>query len=185
LSEVSAKSLKAALSMEYKREGFDLFMAMMRSMKSELMRTMFQEVKVDDAALQKLAEERKRAVEARQQLMQGQHPGAAGAQPAAAGVVASASEGGVGAAAAQAAAQARANQAAQQARMSQPVTRKERRAAAARGATLDPAAVLPEPVTIKREGPKLGRNDPCHCGSGKKYKSCHYQEDRALEASGG
>jgi preprotein translocase subunit SecA len=22
--------------------------------------------------------------------------------------------------------------------------------------------------------PKLGRNDPCHCGSGKKYKRCHY-----------
>ncbi len=26
---------------------------------------------------------------------------------------------------------------------------------------------------IKREGPKLGRNDPCHCGSGKKLKKCH------------
>ena len=23
------------------------------------------------------------------------------------------------------------------------------------------------------EGPKLGRNDPCWCGSGKKYKRCH------------
>jgi preprotein translocase subunit SecA len=22
-------------------------------------------------------------------------------------------------------------------------------------------------------GPKIGRNDPCPCGSGKKYKSCH------------
>jgi len=27
--------------------------------------------------------------------------------------------------------------------------------------------------TIRREGPKLGRNDPCHCGSGRKYKQCH------------
>ncbi|MBX3125660.1 MAG: YchJ family protein [Polyangiaceae bacterium] len=27
------------------------------------------------------------------------------------------------------------------------------------------------PVT--REGPKVGRNDPCHCGSGKKFKKCH------------
>ncbi len=26
--------------------------------------------------------------------------------------------------------------------------------------------------TIK-VGPKIGRNDPCHCGSGKKYKNCH------------
>ncbi len=29
---------------------------------------------------------------------------------------------------------------------------------------------------------KLGRNDPCHCGSGKKYKHCHYEADRAAEA---
>ena len=25
---------------------------------------------------------------------------------------------------------------------------------------------------------KLGRNDPCWCGSGKKYKRCHYEADR-------
>jgi hypothetical protein len=24
---------------------------------------------------------------------------------------------------------------------------------------------------------KLGRNDPCWCGSGKKYKKCHLPED--------
>jgi preprotein translocase subunit SecA len=24
-----------------------------------------------------------------------------------------------------------------------------------------------------REEPKVGRNEPCHCGSGKKYKHCH------------
>jgi preprotein translocase subunit SecA len=27
--------------------------------------------------------------------------------------------------------------------------------------------------TIRREEPKVGRNDPCPCGSGKKYKKCH------------
>lgn len=27
-------------------------------------------------------------------------------------------------------------------------------------------------VTIKREGEKVGRNDPCPCMSGKKYKKC-------------
>ena len=27
-------------------------------------------------------------------------------------------------------------------------------------------------VTVRREGPKVGRNDPCPCGSGKKYKKC-------------
>jgi len=25
-------------------------------------------------------------------------------------------------------------------------------------------------------GPKIGRNDPCPCGSGKKYKHCHGKE---------
>ncbi|MDD4037567.1 MAG: preprotein translocase subunit SecA [Sphaerochaeta sp.] len=28
-------------------------------------------------------------------------------------------------------------------------------------------------VTIRRDQPKVGRNDPCPCGSGKKYKHCH------------
>ena len=27
--------------------------------------------------------------------------------------------------------------------------------------------------TVRNEGPKIGRNDPCPCGSGKKYKNCH------------
>jgi preprotein translocase subunit SecA len=27
--------------------------------------------------------------------------------------------------------------------------------------------------TVKREEPKVGRNDPCWCGSGKKFKKCH------------
>jgi preprotein translocase subunit SecA len=26
---------------------------------------------------------------------------------------------------------------------------------------------------VVRDGPKVGRNDPCPCGSGKKYKHCH------------
>ena len=30
---------------------------------------------------------------------------------------------------------------------------------------------------IRRDGPKVGRNDPCPCGSGKKYKSCHGSSD--------
>jgi preprotein translocase subunit SecA len=30
-----------------------------------------------------------------------------------------------------------------------------------------------EVKTIRRDEPKIGRNDPCWCGSGKKYKKCH------------
>ena len=27
--------------------------------------------------------------------------------------------------------------------------------------------------TFVKTGPEVGRNDPCHCGSGKKFKKCH------------
>jgi preprotein translocase subunit SecA len=30
-----------------------------------------------------------------------------------------------------------------------------------------------KPETFKREDKKVGRNDPCPCGSGKKFKHCH------------
>ena len=33
-------------------------------------------------------------------------------------------------------------------------------------------------TVVKREQPKLGRNDACWCGSGKKYKACHFKEDQ-------
>ncbi len=36
---------------------------------------------------------------------------------------------------------------------------------------------LTESAVVKQKpiiaGPRIGRNDPCHCGSGKKYKNCH------------
>ncbi len=31
----------------------------------------------------------------------------------------------------------------------------------------------PSPIMPAKAGPKIGRNDPCPCGSGKKYKNCH------------
>jgi preprotein translocase subunit SecA len=33
-------------------------------------------------------------------------------------------------------------------------------------------AEAPSPMPVRREGQKVGRNDPCPCGSGKKYKKC-------------
>jgi len=46
---------------------------------------------------------------------------------------------------------------------------------------LPPAAQAPRPLgrssrmpdTVRRDQPKVGRNEPCPCGSGKKYKKCH------------
>jgi SEC-C motif-containing protein len=36
-------------------------------------------------------------------------------------------------------------------------------------------AELKGPPVVRTE-PKVGRNDPCHCGSGKKFKKCHGAE---------
>ncbi|MFO1517873.1 MAG: preprotein translocase subunit SecA [Lysobacterales bacterium] len=45
---------------------------------------------------------------------------------------------------------------------------------ASEGEVLAATAAAAAPVEASlREGPKVGRNDPCPCGSGKKYKQCH------------
>jgi len=35
------------------------------------------------------------------------------------------------------------------------------------------AAALGRKPFIRADADKVGRNDPCHCGSGKKFKRCH------------
>jgi preprotein translocase subunit SecA len=49
--------------------------------------------------------------------------------------------------------------------------------AAAQAQTPTPARTGGDDVikTVRRDEPKVGRNDPCPCGSGKKYKKCHGQ----------
>ena len=42
-----------------------------------------------------------------------------------------------------------------------------------KGAWLFVDGKSPKPDTVVKSGPDLGRNDPCHCGSGKKFKKCH------------
>src|SRR5438094_512655 len=50
--------------------------------------------------------------------------------------------------------------------------RRQRQAARVTLSHGGPAA--PEKIeTVRRDGDKVGRNDPCPCGSGKKYKKCH------------
>ena len=46
-------------------------------------------------------------------------------------------------------------------------------AAADQRAAMRSQNVDAKPETIRRDKPKVGRNDPCPCGSGKKYKQCH------------
>jgi len=42
-----------------------------------------------------------------------------------------------------------------------------------------PAKAAAAPQTQRRQMPKVGRNEPCPCGSGKKYKKCHGAPGRA------
>jgi len=41
------------------------------------------------------------------------------------------------------------------------------------GSDTDAETVSADTQTMTRQGPKVGRNAPCPCGSGKKYKQCH------------
>ncbi|MCE9626977.1 MAG: SEC-C domain-containing protein, partial [Candidatus Eisenbacteria bacterium] len=44
-----------------------------------------------------------------------------------------------------------------------------------------PPQAAPRPVQPARVMPRAGRNDPCPCGSGKKYKQCHMRTDEGAE----
>jgi preprotein translocase subunit SecA len=148
---------------EYKREGYDLFMAMMERIKANVGTNMFLVQVVSQEQLEQLEEQRRREAEEKLRRMRANHPLNQQQAP----TTPSNNE--------EAAAEAPAD--------GQPVpaSRAARRAARSQGKAAPAAAA--RPVTVKRERPKVGRNDPCWCGSGKKYKHCHYREDTA-EAEG-
>ncbi|HEX2659566.1 MAG TPA: preprotein translocase subunit SecA, partial [Polyangia bacterium] len=67
----------------------------------------------------------------------------------------------------------------------QPQPKKQRQTVESSGGNGEPAAAAATangkgasdgeaaPAPVRRNEPKVGRNDPCPCGSGKKYKKCH------------
>ncbi|MCR5605574.1 MAG: preprotein translocase subunit SecA [Treponema sp.] len=77
--------------------------------------------------------------------------------------------------------EARAQQIAQQQRQQKQVTAQHSQAssafnnaqAQAQASSVMNSARQAKGVTLVRRAPKIGRNDPCPCGSGKKYKNCH------------
>ena len=139
---------------EYKREGFDMYLEMVQSVKSSVALAMFTVERAREEDLQRLEEQRRQATEKRQQQIRASHSG----DDARSG-------------------------SAQQPGLSRRARRAAARAGRRAGAGIGPAEPGPEApaqqATVKRERPKLGRNDPCYCGSGKKYKNCHYREDQA------
>ena len=49
----------------------------------------------------------------------------------------------------------------------------------ARSLTLQPRLTEGITAIARPKKPMVGRNDPCWCGSGKKYKKCHLGKDSA------
>jgi hypothetical protein len=62
-----------------------------------------------------------------------------------------------------------------------PAPTKRRQSVAKKAAKQAPSAEAPTPRAPAHARP--GRNEPCHCGSGRKYKHCHLEEDERLAAA--
>jgi preprotein translocase subunit SecA len=140
---------------EYQREGFDMYLEMVQSVKSSVTLGMFTVERAGEEELQRLEEQRRRVTERRQQQIRASHQ----------------DEDQSGAGQQQSGLSRRARRAAA----------KRGRRAAGSGPETPPLqqTATAQPATVKRDHPKVGRNDPCYCGSGKKYKNCHYREDQA------
>jgi preprotein translocase subunit SecA len=135
--------------LEYKLEGFQIFDSMLAEIRQAIARKIFQ---VRIRAVEPRERRRRDLGDARHTLL-GQF-GAAGARlPAAAGAAGGRAPGG------------------QPARPGAPTSVLTRQSA--RSAAGERAEARPGQAQVKRNVPKVGRNDPCPCGSGKKYKYCH------------
>jgi preprotein translocase subunit SecA len=148
---------------EYKKEGYDLFVAMIESIKAQVAFQIFRVQVLREEDVRRLEEQRRREVEAQQRRM------------AAAAAAYSQSGLSAGGAAQPGAASARGGARGTAAGMP---------AAVAHGVRAGQAgAAVPKVETVRRERPKIRRNEPCWCGSGKKYKNCHMRDDQQGGAS--
>jgi len=64
-----------------------------------------------------------------------------------------------------------------QAQAEQAARRAQAQHATAENQLADDEADAASPQTVVRDERKVGRNEPCPCGSGKKYKQCHGKID--------
>ena len=127
---------------EYKIDGFNIFDEMMSSIRNSVMSRVF---KVKIQLSPEAAEHRRRMLEAQNNQMNAQH---SDAQQFGAAVQANTAE-----------------RTAQSA-FSGDTARRQAASGAMQQRTQSANA------TVRRTMPKVGRNDPCPCGSGKKYKNC-------------
>jgi len=118
---------------EYKKEGYDLFVGLMGSIKGEILNSLFRSTTNPQgfqSFLGKISSGRSDL-----ESLFGQHPPAASPSPAASQASSPASSGGL-------------------------------------TLTMEEDSVPTIHLPVRRDAPKVGRNDACPCGSGKKFKSC-------------
>lgn len=134
---------------EYKREAYELFMRMLEEYRTDVV-TLLSRVQVQDPAEVEAAKAQQLAQQQKIDSLEYQHAGATSAFDAADGPEDNADL-------------------SDEELAAQRVTAAHQ-AAGARGAG---AQAQPQEQPFVREQPKVGRNEPCPCGSGKKYKQCH------------
>ncbi len=173
---------------EYKREGYNLYVQTIQSVKASVVEKLFKVEHVTEEDVQAAEAQRRAQTEKRQAAIRATHVGEGGASEPPQGGGRSRAGGGQRLPARQMSRNSAAREAARLAQQRQgspqpsgngePVaaSRAERRRAQARGMSTEQVASRPQ---VRREGPKLKRNDQCWCGSGKKYKNCHMKNDQA------
>ncbi len=153
--------------LEFKKEGYDMFVAMMQSVNSGVLQKLFHLEFRRTEDVERLEAEEARRLADRQRRMVASHADPTGAsqepdlavQLAALGIDPAALEA---------------------LRSTQPGSR------SGGGSLSAPSAPPPGNLeTVRRAAPKVGRNDPCPCGSGKKYKKCHGAEAGAPDGEAG
>jgi preprotein translocase subunit SecA len=132
---------------EYKREAFSMFNEMLARFKHEVVSILSKVQIQTEAEVQRVEEQRRKQAAALEKRMQMQHAEASAAATAGDG------NGGDGG----------------------DVEAAPQPTGPSGGRPLETAPRRPveRPQTVVNQGPKLGRNDPCWCGSGKKFKHCH------------
>ncbi|HXW10570.1 MAG TPA: preprotein translocase subunit SecA [Steroidobacteraceae bacterium] len=140
---------------EYKREAFELFGALLDRIKHDTVSLLSRLQVRTEAEIEAQERERERQLARRLQMQHAAAQSVLSSEPEGAGVaVAETSGGGSGG--------------------PRPAFAGGRPGAGA-GPTSGPLASGPSEQPVVRDGRKVGRNEPCPCGSGKKYKHCHGQ----------
>jgi preprotein translocase subunit SecA len=162
--------------LEFKKEGFDMFTAMMVSVNGGVLQKLFQTQLNRAQDVERLEEREQRIAHEREASMQYAHADSDGLEDEAAMQAALES---LGLEASQVQAVRRGGPSSRNRRggsqgQSMPPAPVSSDAPPAEGsAASEPPASAEFIQPVRRSGPKVGRNDVCPCGSGKKYKACH------------